>query len=262
MECTESAVQCCNVEICSYCSRQYSEPIVEVSTDIHEEIGAHLLAIKMIRIKISTIESTSMSQNDPWIVVFDMDNTMVFNKYVGNSLLTNDTDLVRVSIGTKEEYYKCILRPHLVELLEFLVKHDVVIYVFTAARKELAERVVEFLDKDKKYFYGETGMRLLHRDACDHIHIKAEGIDFKCTVKDLRLVHPCTSRVMLVDDTVVNAAYQPGNLYPISNFDGTDMEDKELVKLKHFIDRMLKRYYSVYGMLCSAFEMLPKLAKI
>jgi RNA polymerase II subunit A small phosphatase-like protein len=121
--------------------------------------------------------------------------------------------------GAPMDFY-VVKRPGIDELLESLASRFEIV-VFTAALKEYASLVLDWLDRNR--FISHR----LYRDSCRNIDGKL--------VKDLSHVGRDLKSVVIVDDNPVSFSNQPENAILIKPF-VDDICDRELWKLKSFFD--------------------------
>jgi CTD small phosphatase-like protein 2 len=149
-------------------------------------------------------------------LILDLDETLVHSFYpeLGKYMIKNDKDVCFT------------IRPFARELLKFAAQRFEVI-VFTASRKEYADKILDFLDLGREL----VSLRI-YREHCITTEIGY--------VKDLRIFHGRSlDKMILVDNSLISAAYQMENLIPIMSWYG-DENDRELLKLINFLGVLSK----------------------
>lgn len=151
-------------------------------------------------------------------LVLDLDQTLVYSTFemprcydFGIRIPNNPSAVIYVK-----------LRPHVARFIDVIgVMYEIV--VFTAARKEYAQKVISEIDKDGVIKH------ILYRDSCTLFDGKY--------IKDLsRLGRPLTS-VILVDDIPYSYKLQPRNGVHIPPYTG-DENDDALLELMRFLQRL------------------------
>jgi Dullard-like phosphatase family protein len=186
------------------------------------------------------------------IALFDLDETLVHctkdqkglnGDEVNVKLPTNKT----VTIGLN-------IRSHWKEALD-LIKAHYNIVVYTASHQSYADAVLNYLDKENKYFQYR-----LYRNHC--VQCDVDGIKFY--VKDLDTLnkHYNLKDVVLIDNSVLSFAYHLSNGIPIvpfieqkddtqllmlayylvsiAGFDDLTVENKKHINLEHYLQEAEK----------------------
>ncbi|XP_078524664.1 ADAMTS-like protein 5 isoform X2 [Lissotriton helveticus] len=152
-------------------------------------------------------------------------------------VLDLDDTLVRCSLSPSEDteftfpilfqdiYYKVYmkLRPHVREFLETLSKMYEM-FVFTTAKKEYAEKVLDVLDPQRKLIRH----RLFQEDCvCFLGHY----------IKNLKVLQRDLAKTVILDDAPHTCPYQNFNRIPVKSWLG-DPEDEELLRLIPVLEKM------------------------
>ncbi|XP_043648754.1 CTD nuclear envelope phosphatase 1 [Drosophila teissieri] len=180
-------------------------------------------------------------------LVLDLDETLVHSCYldpdthdnVGCSQLPDHAQpdyVLNVSIEPMVEpiVFRVFKRPHVDEFLDYVSKwYDLVIY--TASLEVYAAQVVDHLDAGQ----GRMSRRFYRQ------HCRASS---PLVSKDLSLVTPDLSGVLIIDNSPYAYRDFPDNAVPIKTFI-YDPEDTELLKLLPFLDalRFTKDVRSILG---------------
>lgn len=104
------------------------------------------------------------------------------------------------------------------------MSHYYEIIIYTAAESDYADKIIDYLEKDKKYFAYR-----LYKEQCVY---KAGSYMFKhldilCPSRDLK-------DIVLLDNSVRNFALSVRNGIPIKEFKGSE-EDKELAYVGRYL---------------------------
>ncbi|EDX06225.1 GD10142 [Drosophila simulans] len=179
-------------------------------------------------------------------LVLDLDETLVHSCYldpdthdnVGCSQLPENARpdyVLNISIdGMEPIVFRVFKRPHVDEFLDFVSKwYDLVIY--TASLEAYAAQVVDQLDAGRGLI-----TRRFYRQHC-----RASS---PLVSKDLTLVSPDMSGVLIIDNSPYAYRDFPDNAVPIKTFI-YDPDDTELLKLLPFLDalRFTKDVRSILG---------------
>ncbi|TSM94635.1 CTD small phosphatase-like protein 2 [Bagarius yarrelli] len=153
-------------------------------------------------------------------MVLDLDETLVFSSL--NRI--EDAEYTFNTLFQDQEYkVYVILRPYVNEFLQAMVKHFE-IFVYTSAKKEYAETIVDILDPQKKIFRH----RLYQEDcACVLGHY----------IKDLGVLERELSKTVILDNAPHTFPYHLTNTIPIKSWCG-DKEDKELQRLTPYLEKL------------------------
>lgn len=117
------------------------------------------------------------------------------------------------------------LRPHLYEMLDQLSKNFELL-IFTASKEEYANKIVDFIEKDKKYFDY-----VLHREHCN------VSEEHKVFTKDLNIL--CNNRklsdIVIIDNRIISYLLNIKNGIPIKDY-LKDPYDDELLELTKYLN--------------------------
>ena len=115
-----------------------------------------------------------------------------------------------------------ILRPKLFDFLNY-VKEKYELIIFTASQKNYADKIIDYIEKDQKYF----SLRL-YREHC--IFIKP-GL----YIKDLRIFkNRDLKNIILIDNSIFSFAHQLNNGILVTSF-YNDEDDCFLINLKDYL---------------------------
>ena len=173
-------------------------------------------------------------------LVLDLDETLVHTNThfdSGEGILPPELrlDVETNSRGGKSRIFYVRIRPYLSEFLKEISELFEVV-VFTASEKSYADPIVASI-------FNEAGCEIprqcYYRPSCDQI----TGMH----IKDLNKVRNDLSKVILLDNSVSAAAYQPTNLMTISSWYGA-ADDTELLDTLELL-RMLTTVSDVRNIL-------------
>ena len=184
------------------------------------------------------------------IALFDLDETLVHCTKDKKGL---NGDSVNIKLPTNKVVNVGLnIRPHWKEALD-LIKNHYHIVVYTASHQSYADAVLDYLDKDNKYFQYR-----LYRNHC--VQCDVDGIKFY--VKDLDTLNEKYNLkdVVLIDNSVLSFAYHLNNGIPIvpfieqkddtqllmlayylvsiANFDDLTKENKKHINIEHFVSQV------------------------
>ncbi|XP_063770367.1 CTD small phosphatase-like protein 2 isoform X2 [Pseudophryne corroboree] len=168
--------------------------------------------------------SSHLKQKAEEILTFVMEKLQEDVLIVSSLLPHPDTDFTFLT-PFQDKYYKVYLklRPHVREFLETLCK-IYEIFVFTTAKKEYAEKIVDILDPQKKL--------IRHRLYQDHCVCVAGHY-----VKDLRVLNRDLAKTVALDTVAYTLPYHITNRIPVHRWTGS-RRDKELVFLLPALEQM------------------------
>ncbi|XP_060720363.1 CTD small phosphatase-like protein 2 isoform X1 [Tachysurus vachellii] len=153
-------------------------------------------------------------------MVLDLDETLVFSSL--NRI--EDAEYTFNTIFQAEEYkVYVVLRPYVNEFLQAMMKHFEM-FVYTSAKKEYAEMIVDILDKRKKIFRHR-----LYQDDCACI--------LGHYIKDLGVLERDLSKTVILGNAPHTFPYHLMNMIPIKSWCG-DKEDKELQRLIPYLEKL------------------------
>ena len=159
----------------------------------------------------------------------DMDDTLTLMVPDGCSFHNGDKpkvdpDTVVFSHENPDERGLVYIRPYLRTFLEAVSRMFEVV-VFTAACREYADQILDFIDPDNILFHHR-----LYRESCVECVPDPGSPDAKVYIKDLRLLGRDLSDVVLVDNSLQCFAYQLDNGILCNPFKG-DPADTELISI-------------------------------
>ncbi|XP_063056211.1 CTD small phosphatase-like protein 3 [Engraulis encrasicolus] len=146
-------------------------------------------------------------------LVLDLDETLMFS-----SLSVIEDAQYTFYTNFQDSKYKVyvVLRPHVKEFLEAMAK-IFEMFIYTSAKKEYAEKIVDILDPKRKLFRH----RLYQEHCCCVLgHY----------VKDLSLLERDPMKTVILDNAPHTYPYHLMNMIPVKSWLG-DQDDKELQRL-------------------------------
>ena len=195
-------------------------------------------------------ENSPTEKNKKKIALFDLDETLV---HCTKDKAGLNGDSVKIKLPTNKVVNVGLnIRPHWKEALD-LIKNHYHIVVYTASHQSYADAVLDYLDKENKYFQYR-----LYRNHC--VQCDVNGIKFY--VKDLDTLNEKYNLkdVVLIDNSVLSFAYHLNNGIPIvpyieqkedsqllmlayylvsiANFDDLTEENKKHINIEHFIQQV------------------------
>ncbi|XP_076880526.1 CTD small phosphatase-like protein 2-A isoform X3 [Brachyhypopomus gauderio] len=155
-------------------------------------------------------------------MVLDLDETLVFSSLN----MIEDAEYTFNTCFQDQEYkVYVVLRPYVREFLQSMVNHFEM-FVYTSAKKEYAEVIVDILDPKKKLFRH----RLYQDDcACVRGHY----------IKDLAILERDLSKTVILDNAPHTFPYHLMNMIPIKSWCG-DQQDKELQRLVPYLEKLVQ----------------------
>ncbi|XP_051967761.1 CTD small phosphatase-like protein 2 [Xyrauchen texanus] len=155
-------------------------------------------------------------------LVLDLDETLVFSSLN----VINDAEYT-FSARFQDHKYKVylILRPYVKEFLQAMTKHFEM-FVYTSAKKEYAEKIVDILDPNKKLFRHR-----LYQDDCACV--------LGHYIKDLSVLERDLSKSVILNNAPHTFPYHLINMIPIKSWFG-DREDRELQKLIPYMEKLVQ----------------------
>ncbi|XP_042622021.1 CTD small phosphatase-like protein 2 isoform X5 [Cyprinus carpio] len=154
-------------------------------------------------------------------LVLDLDETLVFSSLnvIHDAEYTFNTHF-------QDHKYKVyvILRPYVKEFLQAMTKHFEM-FVYTSAKKEYAEKIVDILDPNKKLFRHR-----LYQDDCACV--------LGHYIKDLTVLERDLSKTVILDNAPHTFPYHLMNMIPVKSWIG-DQEDRELQKLIPYMEKLV-----------------------
>ncbi|KAK3533607.1 hypothetical protein QTP70_023392 [Hemibagrus guttatus] len=153
-------------------------------------------------------------------MVLDLDETLVFSSL--NRI--EDAEYTFNTIFQAQEYkVYVVLRPYVNEFLQAMMKHFEM-FVYTSAKKEYAEMIVDILDPRKKIFRHR-----LYQDDCTCV--------LGHYIKDLGVLERDLSKTVILGNAPHTFPYHLMNMIPIKSWCG-DKEDKELQRLIPYLEKL------------------------
>ncbi|XP_036409794.1 CTD small phosphatase-like protein 3 [Megalops cyprinoides] len=153
-------------------------------------------------------------------LVLDLDETLVFSSL---SVIENAEYTFHTCFQDHKYKVYVILRPHVKEFLQRMSK-SFEMFVYTSAKKEYAEKILDMLDPQKNMFRH----RLYQEDCfCILGHY----------VKDLGLLERDLAKTVVLDNAPHTFPYHLMNVIPIQSWVG-DKDDKELLKLIPYLEKL------------------------
>ncbi|CAK84975.1 unnamed protein product (macronuclear) [Paramecium tetraurelia] len=169
-----------------------------------------------------SLKSIDINRQKEFTLVLDLDETLIHSDLERTSIL--DEEII-VKIGENIEKYYIKVRPYAREFLQSLSQlFDLVI--FTAALKEYADKVIDFLDPCgfiKRRFY---------RDSCT----KKDGVYYK----DLTKVNQNLEKTFIIDNSLSGMQLNLSNGMLIKSW-YNDTKDQELKKYQSMIKKGIKQ---------------------
>ncbi|KXT06988.1 hypothetical protein AC578_7254 [Pseudocercospora eumusae] len=164
-------------------------------------------------------------------LIIDLDETLIHSMAKGGRMSTGHMVEVRlagpmtssgVQIGTGVPIlYFVHERPACHEFLRKVAKWFNLV-VFTASVQEYADPVIDWVERERKYFSGRY-----YRQHCTYRN--------GAYIKDLAQVEPDLSKVMILDNSPMSYIFHEDNAIPIEGWI-SDPTDKELVTLIPFLE--------------------------
>ncbi|KAJ8278668.1 hypothetical protein COCON_G00057340 [Conger conger] len=203
-----------------------SSPLAEEEEDDDDEVFNPYYFIKNIpsqsqQSKPRTRDIPVKTRSTPQAtLVLDLDETLVFSSL---NMIENAEHTFHTYFQDHEYKVFMILRPHVKEFLQSMSK-IFEMFVYTSAKKEYAEKILETLDPQKKLFRH----RLYQEDcACVLGHY----------IKDLDVLERDLAKTVVLDNAPHAFPYHLMNMIPIKSWAG-DREDNELQKLIPYLEKL------------------------
>ena len=166
----------------------------------------------------------SEEEKNKKIALFDLDETLV---HCTKEKRGFNGDTVQIRLPTNKVVEVGLnIRSHWKEALD-LIKNHYNIVVYTASHQSYADAVLNYLDKENKYFQHR-----LYRNHC--VQCEVDGIKFY--VKDLDTLNKFYNLkdVVLIDNSVLSFAYHLNNGIPIVPFT-EQKDDTQLLMLAYYL---------------------------
>lgn len=153
-------------------------------------------------------------------LVVDLEETLMFS-----SLNVIEEAEYTFNTAFQDHQYKVymILRPYVKEFLQSMAK-IYELFVYTCAKKEYAEKILDILDPQRKLFRHR-----LYQDDCACV--------LGHYIKDLSLLGRDLAKTVVLDNAPHTYPYHLMNTIPIKSWSG-EPEDRELQKLIPYMEKM------------------------
>ncbi|XP_078114833.1 CTD small phosphatase-like protein 3 [Sander vitreus] len=153
-------------------------------------------------------------------LVVDLEETLMFS-----SLNVIEEAEHTFHTAFQDHQYKVymILRPHVKEFLQSMAK-VYELFVYTCAKKEYAEKILDILDPQRKLFRHR-----LYQDDCACV--------LGHYIKDLSVLGRDLAKTVILDNAPHTYPYHLMNTIPIKSWSG-EPEDRELQKLVPYMEKM------------------------
>ncbi|XP_061635613.1 CTD small phosphatase-like protein 3 [Phyllopteryx taeniolatus] len=153
-------------------------------------------------------------------LVLDLEETLMFG-----SLNVIDNPEYTFHTAFQDHQYKVymILRPHVKEFLQSVAK-VYELFVYTCAKKEYAEKILDILDPQRKLFRHR-----LYQDECACV--------LGHYIKDLSILGRDLSKIVVLDNAPHTYPYHLMNTLPIKSWSG-ESDDRELQKLIPYMEKL------------------------
>ena len=149
-----------------------------------------------------------------------MDETLIAAKFEGHVPAGFEETF---SFDFKGSKISVRLRPYVIDVLGKLAEMYEIV-VFTAGEQEYADVILDYLDKENKFF-----KKRLYRQDC----IGLNGF----FIKDLDIIlDRQREEMIIVDNSILSFAFDLDNGVPINSFMGTEEDDKQLLYLFSFLE--------------------------
>uniref|UniRef100_A0A1A7XH76 FCP1 homology domain-containing protein n=1 Tax=Iconisemion striatum TaxID=60296 RepID=A0A1A7XH76_9TELE len=153
-------------------------------------------------------------------LVVDLEETLMFSSLN----VIKDADYTFHTTFQDHQYkVYMILRPHVKEFLQAMAK-IYELFVYTCAKKEYAEKILEILDPQRKLFRHR-----LYQDDCSCV--------LGHYIKDLSILERDLAKTVVLDNAPHTYPYHLVNTIPIKSWSG-DPEDRELQKLIPYMEKV------------------------
>ncbi len=175
--------------------------------------------------KISNSFNLLNNDKNKKTLILDLDETLIHSDLdleYKNHITTLFFDSEEEGEEEKNIPIPLILRPKLFDFLNY-VKDKYELIIFTASQKNYADKIIDYIEKDQKYF----SLRL-YREHC--IFIKP-GL----YIKDLRIFkNRDLKNIILIDNSIFSFAHQLNNGILVTSF-YNDEDDCFLINLKDYL---------------------------
>ena len=175
--------------------------------------------------KISNSFNLLNNDKNKKTLILDLDETLIHSDLdleYKNHIITLFFDSEEEGEEEKNIPIPLILRPKLFDFLNY-VKEKYELIIFTASQKNYADKIIDYIEKDQKYF----SLRL-YREHC--IFIKP-GL----YIKDLRIFkNRDLKNIVLIENSIFSFAHQLNNGILVTSF-YNDEDDCFLINLKDYL---------------------------
>ncbi|XP_069558453.1 CTD small phosphatase-like protein 3 [Brachyistius frenatus] len=153
-------------------------------------------------------------------LVVDLEETLMF----GSLNVIEDAEFT-FHTAFQDHWYKVyvILRPHVKEFLQAMSK-IYELFVYTCAKKEYGEKILDILDPQRKLFRHR-----LYQDDCACV--------LGHYIKDLSIIGRDFSKTVVLDNAPHTYPYHLMNMIPIKSWNG-ESQDRELQKLIPYMEKL------------------------
>ncbi|XP_071342134.1 CTD small phosphatase-like protein 3 isoform X2 [Trachinotus anak] len=171
------------------------------------------------RPRLRDIPPKTRSTPEPTLVV-DLEETLMFS-----SLNVIEDAEFTFHTAFQDHQYKVhmVLRPHVREFLQSMAK-IYELFVYTCAKKDYAEKILDILDPQRKLFRHR-----LYQDDCACV--------LGHYIKDLSLLGRDLTKTVVLDNAPHTYPYHLMNTIPIKSWSG-ESEDRELQKLTPYMEKL------------------------
>lgn len=203
----------------------YIPPINDLKSDLEE------IREKVNQMKLSWTTGRKL-------LVLDMDETLIHSD-LDLKYTLHDTYIHLNKDQEEESVIPLNLRPFLFEFLNFCVdQFDIVI--FTAGCQEYADSILDYIEKDRKYFRYR-----FYRDHCLNYN--------NIFLKDLGILGRDLKDVLIVDNCLLSFSHYLRNGILVTSF-YTDTEDMDLASLVEFLKGSILEALDVRDVIEQTFE--------
>ncbi|XP_057696044.1 CTD small phosphatase-like protein 3 [Corythoichthys intestinalis] len=153
-------------------------------------------------------------------LVLDLEETLMF----GSLNMIDNAEYTYLTTFQDHQYkVYMILRPYLKEFLQSVAK-TYELFIYTCAKKEYAEKILDILDPRRKLFRHR-----LYQDECACV--------LGHYIKDLRILGRDLAKTVVLDNAPHTYPYHLMNTLPIKSWSG-EPDDRELQKLIPYMEKL------------------------
>ena len=180
-------------------------------------------------VKVPFLPPLKKEENYLLTIVLDLDETLItFEKEQQEENEECEEEDEEFEEFEENENAKIILRPGLYKFLDNLIKLKCELVIFTSSNKKYAEKIIDEIEKNKKYF-----KKRLYRENCVLIG--------SAYVKDISKLGRDLSKVIIIDNDLACFYLQPENGILIKPFVVNNKEnDKSLDNLYDILCNIIK----------------------